>query len=75
MCQEANLLNVPPFRRDSLNELFAEHYKASLWTALRILRSKEDSEDAVQNAYCAAFRNFHQFRGESSFKTGSRESS
>ncbi len=54
---------------DAINELFAQHYKASLRTAYRILRSREDSEDAVQSAYCAAVRHFHRFRGDSSFKT------
>lgn len=48
---------------------FAQHYEASLRVARRILRSREDSEDAVQTAYCAAFRNLHTFRGEASFKT------
>jgi len=52
-----------------INELFVQNYEASLRTAYRILRSKEDSEDAVQTAYCAAFRHFYRFRGESSFKT------
>jgi RNA polymerase sigma-70 factor (ECF subfamily) len=52
-----------------MNELFARHYKSSFQTALGILRSSEDSQDAVQSAYCSAFRNFHKFRGESSFKT------
>lgn len=54
---------------DAVNELFSQHYKISFRTAYRILRSKEDSEDAVQTAYCAAFRHLDRFRGESSFKT------
>ena len=54
---------------DAINELFCHHYKVSLRTAYRLLRSKEDAEDAVQTAYCAAYRHFHRFRGESSFKT------
>jgi len=69
MYQQANVNETLPFQGDAINELFAQHYKAFLRTAHRILRSKEDSEDAVQNAYCAAYRNFHRFRGESSFKT------
>jgi RNA polymerase sigma-70 factor, ECF subfamily len=63
-------VNQPPRPEDdAINELFAQHYKASFHTALRILRSKEDSEDAVQAAYLAAFRAFHTFRAESSFNT------
>jgi RNA polymerase sigma-70 factor, ECF subfamily len=69
MTQQTTVNETPPSERDAINELFAQHYKASFRTAQRILRSREDSEDAVQNAYCSAFRNFHRFRGESSFKT------
>lgn len=69
MHQQTNVNETLPFQGDPINELFAQHYRGSLRTARRILRSKEDSEDAVQNAYCAAYRNFHTFRGESSFNT------
>lgn len=69
MCQQANVRDSVPSQGDAINQLFAEHYKTCLRTAYRILRSIEDSEDAVQSAYCAAFRAFHRFRGESSFKT------
>jgi RNA polymerase sigma-70 factor (ECF subfamily) len=58
-----------PAQDEAVNALFAQHYEASLRVARRILRSREDSEDAVQTAYCAAFRNLHTFRGEASFKT------
>ena len=68
MCQQMNHEN-PDFQGDAINELFAQHYRASLRTARSILRSQEDSEDAVQTAYCAAYRHLHSFRGESSFKT------
>ena len=66
---QPNSNRTGPSEGDALDTLLAQHYKASLRTANRILRSKEDSEDAVQTAYCAAFRRFHRFRGESSFKT------
>jgi RNA polymerase sigma-70 factor (ECF subfamily) len=69
MCQLTNANEAPPIRRDAVDELFAQHYQASLRVALSILRSREDSEDAVQNAYCSAFRSLDGFRGESSFKT------
>jgi RNA polymerase sigma-70 factor (ECF subfamily) len=69
MYQQTNVNETLPFQGDAINELFAQHYKVSLRAAHRILRSKEDSEDVVQTAYCAAFRHFHEFRGESSFKT------
>lgn len=69
MYQQTNVNETLPLPGDAINELFAQHYNASLRTAHGILRSKEDSEDAVQTAYCAAYRQFHRFRGESSFKT------
>ena len=69
MYKQARVNEALPSQGDAINKLFAQHYRASLRTAYRILRSKEDSEDAVQTAYCAGFRHFHRFRGESSFKT------
>ncbi len=69
MYQQATLKETPSFPGNAVNELFAEHYGVFLRTAHRILHSKEDAEDAVQTAYCAAFRNVNRFRGESSFKT------
>jgi len=69
MCQQTNVRDSVPSPGDAINELFAEHYKTCLRTAYRILRSREDSEDAVQSAYCAACRAFDRFRGESSVKT------
>lgn len=69
MYPQANVNDSLPSQGGTIDELFAQHYKALLRIAYRILHSKEDSEDAVQNAYCAAFRHFHKFRGESSFKT------
>jgi DNA-directed RNA polymerase specialized sigma24 family protein len=74
--QPTNISENPSSQDDTINELFAKHYKASFRPPYKILRSREDSEDAAQTAYCAAFRHFHRFRGESSFlRPGSRESS
>ena len=69
MLQPTNENETLTFQGEAVNELFAQHYKGSFRIANRILRSKEDAEDAVQIAYCAAFQHFHSFRGESSFKT------
>lgn len=52
---------------DANNNFFAQNYEASLRIANRILHSIEDSEDAVQTAFCAALRSFHTFRPDSSF--------
>lgn len=69
MYQQAEVDETLPSGANAINELFAENYRASLRTAFRILRSKEDAEDAVQAAYLAAFKALNKFRGESSFKT------
>jgi RNA polymerase sigma-70 factor (ECF subfamily) len=55
--------------RAALDELFERHYPSSLCTARRILRSEEESQDAVQTAYLSAFRHLHTFRGDAAFKT------
>jgi RNA polymerase sigma-70 factor, ECF subfamily len=69
MYLQPNSNGTGPSQGDAIDTLLAQHYKASVRTAIHILRSKEDSEDAVQTAYFAAFRRFHRFRSESSFKT------
>jgi RNA polymerase sigma-70 factor (ECF subfamily) len=50
-------------------ELFEQHYPSSLRVARGILRSEEESRDAVQSAYLSAFRHLHKFRGDAAFKT------
>ena len=37
--------------------------------AYRILGNQADAEDASQEAFISAYRNFHKFRGESSVST------
>jgi RNA polymerase sigma-70 factor (ECF subfamily) len=53
----------------ALAELFGRHYASCLRVARGILRSKDDSQDAVQAAYLLAFRHLRRFRGEACFKT------
>jgi RNA polymerase sigma-70 factor (ECF subfamily) len=53
----------------ALTELFGRHYPECLRLARSILRSHEESEDAVQSACFSAFRHFQSFRGESAFQT------
>jgi RNA polymerase sigma-70 factor (ECF subfamily) len=55
--------------QDALSELFRRHYSSCLRLARRILRSEEESWDAVQSAFLSAFRHLHTFRGDSTFKT------
>jgi RNA polymerase sigma-70 factor, ECF subfamily len=37
--------------------------------ALRLLGNRADAEDAVQDALLAAYKNLHQFRGQSQMST------
>src|SRR5580692_10035098 len=53
----------------AISELFQRHYSLCLRLARGILRSEDESQDAVQSAYVSAFQHFVDFRGESSFRT------
>jgi len=55
--------------RAAISELFRRHYPSCLRLARGILRSDDESQDAVQSAYVSAFQHFIEFRGESSFRT------
>src|SRR5271155_1377789 len=50
-------------------ELLGRHYASSLRLARGILRSEEESWDAVQSAYFLALRHIRNFRGDARFKT------
>ena len=50
-------------------ELFSTYTPRLYRAAFRVLRNKEDAEDAVQNAWCKAFANLHTFQGHSSLST------
>jgi RNA polymerase sigma-70 factor (ECF subfamily) len=50
-------------------ELLGRHYASSLRVARGMLRSQEESQDAVQSAYFSALRHLRNFRGDATFKT------
>ena len=51
-------------------EAIVEQYSGFVFNVVnRILGNQADSEDAVQEAFISAYRNFHKFRGESSVST------
>jgi RNA polymerase sigma-70 factor, ECF subfamily len=54
---------------DKVNSLFAAHSPRLFRTALRLLRSREDAEDALQDALLSAFRNLDKFEGRSQVST------
>lgn len=47
-----------------IDALIRDNWKRGLLAAIRILRNREDAEDAVQRASIKAFQNAAQFRGE-----------
>jgi RNA polymerase sigma-70 factor, ECF subfamily len=54
---------------DAQEELFGRYRSRLYRLALRLLRSKEDAEDAVQDALLSAYRNLGSFQGRSLFST------
>jgi RNA polymerase sigma-70 factor, ECF subfamily len=54
---------------DAFGELYERHQRQAYRTALRILRHRQDAEDAVQRAFQRALVNLERFRGDSTFST------
>jgi RNA polymerase sigma-70 factor (ECF subfamily) len=55
--------------QQSFEEIVEEHGDFVYNLAYRILGNHADAEDAAQDAFLAAYRNFHRFRGESKIST------
>lgn len=55
--------------RDALEQLFSSSTRQLYKVALRVLATREDAEDAVQDGYLAALRNLRKFEGRSKFST------
>jgi RNA polymerase sigma-70 factor, ECF subfamily len=53
----------------AFESLVMPHWGALLRVSQRILRNREDAEDAVQNALLDAFRNLNRFQGRSRFSS------
>jgi RNA polymerase sigma-70 factor (ECF subfamily) len=53
----------------SQDKLFAAHTTKLYRTAFRVLRNKEDAEDAVQDGLCRAYAKLRTYRGRSAFST------
>jgi RNA polymerase sigma-70 factor (ECF subfamily) len=53
----------------SLDKLFTAHTTKLYRTAFRVLRNKEDAEDAVQDGLCSAYTKLRSFRAQSAFST------
>jgi RNA polymerase sigma-70 factor (ECF subfamily) len=55
--------------REAFGELVSLHERVVFRTALAAVRTREDAEDVTQEAFVAAWRKLHRFRGESTFRT------
>jgi RNA polymerase sigma factor (sigma-70 family) len=55
--------------RASFDELIAPHVQKIFRVAYRIMRNREDAEDAMQDALLQAFAHFEDFDGRSTFAT------
>jgi RNA polymerase sigma-70 factor (ECF subfamily) len=55
--------------REAFGDLVALHERIVLRTTLAALRSREDAEDAAQDAFVVAWQKLGGFRGEATFKT------
>jgi RNA polymerase sigma-70 factor, ECF subfamily len=53
----------------AIETLFRRYQRQLLGTARRILRNKEDAEDALQDGLLLAYRNVARFEGRSKFST------
>ncbi len=53
----------------AFGRLVERHQKAVFRAAYAALGSREEAEDATQDAFLAAYRKLHLFRGDASFKT------
>ena len=53
----------------AFGQLYERHRARVYHTAFRILRQREDAEDAVQRCFQRAFTNLVRFRGDSRFST------
>lgn len=58
-----------PWRDERFDALWSRYSPALYRIAFRKLGNAEDAEDALQDALLSAFKNMHQFRGESQFST------
>jgi RNA polymerase sigma-70 factor (ECF subfamily) len=53
----------------AFSQLVSKYYERSVRVAYGMLRSREDAEDVVQEAFCRAHRKLSSFEGQASFYT------
>jgi RNA polymerase sigma-70 factor, ECF subfamily len=55
--------------RSAANTLFARHLRPCYQAAYRVLRNREEAEDAVQDGLLLAFRHFSSYQGRAPFRS------
>lgn len=69
-CDEHSLVaRAKSGHQEAFGELYERHQLRTYRAALRILRNRQDAEDAVQRAFQRALVNLKRFRGDSAFST------
>lgn len=69
MTDEEALALAKNGRPEGFNAMYVKFSGYLFTLALRMLRRREEAEDAVQETFAAAFRTIGEFRGESRLKT------
>ena len=70
ICDEHSLVaKAKSGHDDAFGELYERHRVIAYSSALRILRNRQDAEDAVQRAFQRALLNLQRFREDSTFST------
>ncbi len=67
--ESALLLQAMDGNPEAQEQIFARHTGKLRRIAFRILRNREDAEDAVQDGLCRAYAKLDKFEGRSSFAT------
>ena len=69
---DQDTLIIERFRKGEVRayaELVDRHKDRAMTVALRMLKNREDAEEAVQDAFVRAYRGLERFEGRSSFRT------
>src|SRR5688572_8354978 len=67
--QETPHESVADWSSPRFGAIYEEHSKPIFYLALRMLSEPAKAEDATHDIFLKAFRNMHQFRGESAPRT------
>lgn len=66
---DSSVKAAPLWSSPEFGAVYAEHGRAIYYLALRLLSDPAQAEDAVQDVFLKAWKNFHSFRGDSAIRT------